>query len=199
MNAVPTPCNRPAVLVMRLLASALLACMAGACATPSTAAGDGTHAIDNGVTYVVVRHAEKASDDPRDPSLTEAGHARAARLATRLADEDIVAAYATEYRRTAQTLEPTVTAHGITLQTYAARLPATEFAVQLTDTHRNGTVVIAGHSNTVPDIVAALCACETQAMPETEYDRISTIHIDKAGRRNLHIEHDPAANPPAGH
>jgi len=40
------------------------------------------------------------TDDPRDPVLTDDGHARAAALAASLADVPLVAIYATAYRRT---------------------------------------------------------------------------------------------------
>lgn len=192
MTPVPARCHRSPAQVLRLLASAVLACVASACATPSPAAGDGDGAQSSGhVTFIVVRHAEKASDDPRNPSLSADGHARAARLAARWANEDVVAAYATQYRRTAQTLQPTVAAHGIALQTYEAGQAASDFAAQLVAAHRRGTVLVAGHSNTVPDIVATLCACPTQPMPENEYDRISTIRIDAGGRRVLDVARDP--------
>src|SRR3546814_4965489 len=51
-------------------------------------------------TYVVVRHAEKVDDGSRDPSLTDAGRARAHALAELLRSRDVVAVYATDFRRT---------------------------------------------------------------------------------------------------
>lgn len=51
-------------------------------------------------SFVIVRHAEKANDDPRDPNLSEAGRARAERLAAALKNQPVRAVYATAYRRT---------------------------------------------------------------------------------------------------
>ena len=67
----------------------------GGCATPRRG--------EAGVTYVLVRHAEKADDDPRDPSLSAAGAKRARRLAERLHFVPVVAVYASGFRRTQQT------------------------------------------------------------------------------------------------
>ena len=56
------------------------------------------HAQDSTVV-VVVRHAEKATDDPRDPSLSEAGLARAEALAAKLAAGSLDAAYSTQFNK----------------------------------------------------------------------------------------------------
>ena len=48
--------------------------------------GSGSLLASADTLVVVVRHAEKAADDPRDPSLSAAGQARATALAKVLAD-----------------------------------------------------------------------------------------------------------------
>lgn len=149
-------------------------------------------AHDAGTTFVVVRHAEKADDDPRDPSLSETGHARAQRLAQRLSGENLVAAYATDYRRTQQTVSPAAQARGIAVETYDARQPATQLATRMKATHHDGAILIAGHSNTVPDIVSALCTCTAEPMPDDEYDRISIVRIAGDGSATLEVLHDGA-------
>ncbi len=140
-----------------------------------------------GATFVVVRHAEKTSDSERDPELSAAGHERAQRLAERLAGDDLVAAYTTDYRRTRQTVQPAATAHGLEPTVYDAELPAATLAARLRADHARGTVLVAGHSNTVPDIVAALCGCPVEPMPDTEYDRLSTIRVAGDGRARLEV------------
>jgi len=164
-------------LLLPLLAALLLPACAG---TPSS--GDAA-----GATFIVVRHGEKTSDTERDPDLSAAGIERARQLAQRLAGDDITAIYTTDYRRTRQTVEPIATAHRIDAETYDAKLPAHEFAARLKAAHPRGTVLVAGHSNTVPDIVAALCGCEAAPMPETEYDRLSTVHVAADGSARLQV------------
>ena len=154
-----------------------LALLLGGCAS--------TPRNDAAATFIVVRHAEKATDDPRDPSLSDAGHARAQRLAAWLADRDIDAAYATGYRRTQQTVQPAATAHGIDVQIYDAAQPAPEFAAALKAAHASGTVLVAGHSNTVPGIAAALCGCDVPDMDESVYGLGYEIRVPIDGRATL--------------
>lgn len=150
-------------------------------------AGNATRGEAAGATFVVVRHAEKASDTGRDPDLSAAGLARAQRLAATLAGAGIVAIYTTDYRRTRQTVQPTAEAMRVEATVYDASEPPDAFAARLKAAHETGTVLVAGHSNTVPDIVAALCACSVEPMPETEYDRLSTIRIAPDGRATLEV------------
>ena len=140
-----------------------------------------------GATFIVVRHAEKVSDRDRDPDLSDAGLVRARALAGLLADVDLAAIFTTDYRRTRQTVQPAADAHGLLPATYDATTAAAELAGRLRDRHAQGTVLVAGHSNTVPDIVAALCACNVEPMPETEYDRLSTIRIAADGSATLEV------------
>lgn len=152
----------------RLLIAAGVLALAG-CATLST---------PSSVSYVVVRHAEKATDDPRDPSLSDAGLARAETLATLLRSRDVVAAYATEYRRTSDTAAPTAAEHDVSITSYESEAPAEAVAARLRHGHASGTVLVVGHSNTVPGIVSALCGCEVEPIDESDYGNLFEIRID---------------------
>ncbi|MET1162169.1 MAG: phosphoglycerate mutase family protein [Pseudoxanthomonas sp.] len=136
-------------------------------------------------TFVLVRHAEKGTDDARDPSLSEAGRARAIRLAQLLSGRPLTAAYATAYRRTLQTAQPAAEAHGVTVTTYDAQMPAAEFASQLRSNHAQGTVLVVGHSNTIPELAAALSATATTEMREDEFDRLYRVSIGRDGKAVL--------------
>jgi broad specificity phosphatase PhoE len=172
------------------LSLALLASLVAACST--TPSRDTSAPL----TFIVVRHAEKATDDPENPSLSAPGRARAGALAERLRDAPLVAAYATEFRRTQQTAQPAADAHALPVTAYYARGPAAEIAAQWKQAHAGGTVLVVGHSNTVPDLVAALCSCTTAPMDDTEYDRYSIVRIGAGGRATLEVQRYGAPSGP---
>lgn len=173
-------------LVLSLFAcTVLLACAAR---PPMTAMTETTE-------FVIVRHAEKLGGTGPDPALSGAGHARAAALARVLADAPLVAVYSTAYARTRQTATPAADAHGLPVTTYDPREPADALARRLLAAHGDGTVLVVGHSNTVPAIASALCGCDVAAMEETEYDRRVVVTVDAAGATTLAIDRLPV---PAG-
>lgn len=147
----------------------LAVAMLSACATAPP--------VNDATVFVVVRHAEKVIDGSRDPPLDSAGQVRALSLATRLRGRDVVAVYATDYRRTRQTARPVAQAHGIEVITYDAAVPAAAFVAQLLQDQAGGTVLIVGHSNTVPDIVSALCRCEVAPIDESDYGNLYEVSI----------------------
>lgn len=169
---------RPGPIAIAVAGFALAAGLAG-CATAPTAG--------SGVTFVVVRHAEKGGDGS-DPGLTAAGEARANALAARLDGQPVRAAYATAYRRTQLTAAPTARAHGLTVSTYDAKLAPDAFAAQLRGAHPAGQVLVVGHSNTAPQIAAALCRCTVAPMEDGEFDRLMTVRIDATGQAVLGVE-----------
>ena len=173
----------------RFLARIALALTLAGCTTTKARTAD-TAAL----TFIVVRHAEKV-DASRDPDLSAVGHARAQALAAYLGKRALAAAYATEFKRTSQTLTPSAKARSLTITPYPAGQPATEFAARLRASHAQGTVLIAGHSNTVPDIVAALCACTTAPIPDHEYDRLSIVRIEADGSARLDVTRYGAPSP----
>lgn len=139
----------------------------------------------NEVSFIVVRHAEKANDDPEDPALTAAGRERAARLAALMAEEPITAVYVTEFRRTQQTAMPTANQSHIQATRYFSKGPALELAAQWLRTHRQGTVLIVGHSNTVPEIVAALSGQNVGPIPDDQFNRMYRVDIGVDGVARL--------------
>jgi len=164
---------------IRLLACLLLSVLAACGNAPPVKDADAA------VTFVIVRHAEKSSDDARDPSLSEIGKARAQGLARLLADTPLSAAYATGFRRTQQTAQPTADAHDVKIEIYDAKLPATALASQLRKAHAHGTVLVVGHSNTVPEIVTALSGQHVDAMPDDQYDLVYRVGTGPDGKTTL--------------
>lgn len=111
---------------------------------------------------ILARHAEKAVDaNEAGVPLSEAGHARAARLARMLAGAGITAIYATETDRARQTAEPLARALKLDVRTYFPRDAAGKLAPRvlldrLKKDDAAGTVLVVGHQNTIPDLIAAL-------------------------------------------
>src|SRR6185369_15229958 len=60
------------------------------------------------LTIILVRHAEKKDVPPenKDPDLSPAGMARAEELVRMFGDSGVGAIYATQYKRTQQTIKP---------------------------------------------------------------------------------------------
>lgn len=169
-------------LLLRLVALSMLLVL-GACAT--TRDDESPSA-----TFVLVRHAEKA-DDTRDPPLSPAGLKRAERLVKKLRDTPLAAVYASNFKRTQQTAAPVATAHHLTVITYDAAKPAAEFASQLRAAHRSGTVLVVGHSNTIPPLAAALCGCEIGPTADSEYGRRITVRVLADGRATVDDRREP--------
>ena len=140
-------------------------------------------------TYILVRHAEKATDPPNDPPITEAGQQRAQRLADGLKGTRLDAIYSSPYQRTRQTAAPVARAQALTVIDYVPDDAAT-FATRLRANHPRGTVLVVGHSNTLPPLARALCSCDVADMDERIYGIRYTIRIDADGRATLAETHD---------
>ena len=101
---------------------------------------------------LLVRHAERApSPMTDDPPLTDVGKARAQRLAAMLAKAEIRAVFTTRFRRTQETAKPLA---DLLQLTPIEESDSTQFVAKLR-THGNETVLVVGHSDTVPDIIKA--------------------------------------------
>ena len=125
----------------------------------------------------LVRHAEKADDDPTDPSLTPEGRARADELVRVLSDAGITHVYSTPYRRTRSTVAPLAEALGLEVRSYDPRDP--DFLELLRTTR--GRIVVSGHSNTTPEMVRALGGDPVAEIPDWEYDRLYLVVLGSDG------------------
>lgn len=132
----------------------------------------------------VIRHGEKISE--QDQRLTEAGNARARRLAVMLKDAGISAIYSTDTERTRGTVRPLAEALGLKIAIYDTRtdmktdlLDSRPFVAELARAHPRDVVLVAGHSNTVPDLLKSLGCAETVAIGGDEYDNLFVV-IPKA-------------------
>jgi phosphohistidine phosphatase SixA len=137
-----------------------------------------------------VRHAEKSTDDPRDPSLSAVGQERARALSAALKNSGVSDIYVTQYKRTRQTAEPLAQQFGIpiTERPINATNSATyarDLAQEIFTRSAGKSVLVVGHSNTVPDIVQALSGSSVPAITDAEYDHIFIVVIPQSGPTRL--------------
>lgn len=157
---------------------------------------------DASTTIIIVRHAEKGAEPAADPTLTPAGSARADALAAMLEHSGVNAVYSTELQRTRLTGAPTAGALGLTAQVIGARVPAKVTADSILKMHRGKTVLLVGHSNTVPALVAAFGAPPPAEICDTSYDNLFVVTVPAAGPssavRLLFGAETPACTPASG-
>jgi broad specificity phosphatase PhoE len=129
-------------------------------------------------TIVLVRHAEKELGSIADAPLTAFGEQRAERLAAMFGDRErfgrLRAIYVTSKRRSQQTAAPLARRLGIapvvsdeSVATLASRILAEQ---------RGAEVLVIGHSNTVPDLVAALTG-KQGVPPIDEAQEYGTMYV----------------------
>jgi phosphohistidine phosphatase SixA len=121
----------------------------------------------------VVRHAERADQTPDSP-LSGQGRARAESLARLLRDAGVSAIFVSQFQRTTQTAQPLAAM----LKVSPVVVPAADVAglvrrVQGADSNRS--VLIVGHSDTVPAIVKALGCVEEIVIDVDDFDRLFVV------------------------
>jgi broad specificity phosphatase PhoE len=137
-------------------------------------------------TVILVRHAEKKTDDPnnKDPDLSLAGVTRAQEIARMFGASGITAIYATQYKRTQQTVKPLADKLGIAVTQVDAKKSA-EVVSQIRSQNTGGLVFVAGHNNTVPEIINGLGGPKLPIIPETEFDNLYVLTITSDGKVDL--------------
>ena len=136
-------------------------------------------------TFILVRHAEKAIDGTNNPPLSEAGLQRANDLAALLANQKIDALYSTPFIRTEATLTPIGRDKGMEVKNYDPYAGASWLSEALKK-HKGGTIVISGHSNTIPGLANALLGEETfQQFDDNDYSNLIIIVTNEVGKGKL--------------
>jgi phosphohistidine phosphatase SixA len=121
---------------------------------------------------VLVRHAEKETMPADDPNLTSTGRNRAqelARIVTALTASGgkVRGLYATHFKRTQQTLSALATQTGVSIDkvddvgTLAKAILA-----------KDGIVVVAGHSDSIPRLIQALGGPSGLTIDETDFGKL---------------------------
>jgi broad specificity phosphatase PhoE len=118
-------------------------------------------------TVILVRHAEKAATPANDPALTPAGVQRAVDLAAALSDAHVTAIITTQLERVKATAKPIADAAKVT-PVIASRKPG-------------DVVLVVGHSNTIPAIIAALGGPRMPDLCDAQYSGLFVLQMRANG------------------
>jgi broad specificity phosphatase PhoE len=136
---------------------------------------------------VVVRHANKAPVPVDDPPLTAEGVKRAQDLAAALRGAGVAGIITTQLRRTRETAAPLAAALGLTPQVIqrgprgsVEHLNALEAAAR----RYAGTVLVIGHDDTVPGLIAHLGGPRLPNICDAVYDNLFVL-FPAVGKMNF--------------
>lgn len=133
--------------------------------------------ISETTTYYFIRHAEKDRSNPseKDPSLTLEGHKRAQDWSLIFQHIPFDAVYSTDFIRTKETGQPTASNNRLEIITYTVSDGYDEAFKEAT---KGKTVLIVGHSNTIPDFVNAVIGHEKyNAIEDTNNGNLYIVTI----------------------
>jgi broad specificity phosphatase PhoE len=106
-------------------------------------------------TYYLIRHAEKDRSNPseKNPHLDADGLKRAENWNAILSNITFDAVYSSDYHRTKETAQPTATRNNLDITIYN---PSTINVQEFANNTKGKTVLVVGHSNTIPAFVNGL-------------------------------------------
>jgi len=128
------------------------------------------------ITVYVVRHTEQVRDGSKDPPLSGLGTQRARALRNQMKSARLSAVFATPYRRSQGTAMPSAEAFEFEINTYKP----TDFeglATRIREDFAKKTVLVVGHSNTVPAIVEALGGPHYDDLEHDEFDKLFVLAV----------------------
>ena len=127
-------------------------------------------------TVILIRHGER--QNPRganpDPRLNTAGKARAKKLIHVAGQSGIKAIYNSHFARSRETAQP-LAAH-LGLSPIVMDEPP-QIRSDILSNHIGQTVMVVGHSDTVPDLINRLGAGSVSAIDENEFDNLFIVKV----------------------
>ncbi len=125
---------------------------------------------DDLTTYILVRQADRTGGED---VLSEKGEIRARELSRVLEYVDLDMVYCSDYRRTRATVDPMLRQKGMEATIYNAKdIPG---FVETLESHQGKTVLIVGHSNTVPQTINMLGV--SPPVPDLNHDQYDRLYI----------------------
>ena len=136
-------------------------------------------AADHPQIVMLVRHAEKSDSPPGDVALSMTGQSRAEELAIALAEARLDTIVTTQFRRTRDTAAFLTRGLKLTPIVVQAGGDTASHARAVATAVRAGghSVLVVGHSNTVPAIIAALGGPAMEELCDSEYSNLFTLAL----------------------
>ncbi len=123
---------------------------------------------------VIVRHAEKAANDPKDPDLSPDGQKRAEALVRILKDAHITAIFTTEFKRTQETAAPLSKSTGVVPSIVSAK----DYPTLISKLRQvEGAALVVGHGDTIPEIIKALGVDTPLQIPDDDYTNLLVVTL----------------------
>lgn len=132
-------------------------------------------------TFILIRHAEKEGQNAmassnKDPKLSVEGLKRAEKLVTLFTNSEISAIYSTPFIRTKSTVEPLAQSKSLSVLEYTPQ-KLDQIDKMLSD-HSGKTIVVCGHSNTIPKIANYLTRSERfKDFDDSDYGNILIVTV----------------------
>ena len=141
---------------------------------------------------ILARHADRVEGTD---SLQPAGRRRSEALARALQQAGVTAILTSDAARAVQTAAPTAAATGIAPVT----LPGADtdaFVREIRGRHGGGTVLVVGHSNTVPRLIAGLGGPRMPDIASRDFDDLFVLTLSPCRRARLtHLQYGEATAP----
>ena len=151
-------------------------------------------------TVFLIRHAERADEPRQDPPLTEKGVARSEALARLLSTAGVKAIYTSQFARTKLTAEPLAKQLGVTATPISLKLnpsnpraiadESTKETVDKILSHAGGSVLVVGHSNSIPDVIKMLGGDVVPTIDEKKFDDLFVVTVYANGKAKvIHLKY----------
>lgn len=147
------------------------------------------------ITVFLIRHAEREDEPRQDPPLSKDGVARSQALARLLGTAGIKAIFTSQYTRTKQTAEPLATKLGINVTPFTLksnpsnpRQIAEESTAEVTNKileHAGESVLVIGHSNSIPDVIKMLGGDFIPTIDERKFDDLFIVNVYAKGKAKV--------------
>jgi broad specificity phosphatase PhoE len=139
-------------------------------------------------TFILIRHAEKEGQNAmassqKDPKLSAEGLKRADKLVALFSKAEIGAIYSTPFIRTKSTVEPLAQSKSLPILEYEPN--NLELIDQMRIDHIGKTIVVCGHSNTIPKIANYLTKSgKFKDFHDSDYSNILIVTVSSSQKNN---------------